>query len=730
MLRVASLLSVLLLVPAPARAEGGVAGTLRTKDGTALPQVVLAFHGLSGDRSVVTGPGGRFHVTGLRPGDYALVVSVPGVALSSEHVSVTDGEQRVDLVLEPAAISERVVVAATRGDAALSTLGIAASALDRSEIQARQAPSFLDLVRELPGVSAARTGGVGSQGSAFVRGGESRYARVLVDGVPVNQPGGAFDFGSALPLELERVEIVRGAASSLYGSDALGGVIQLVTRRADATGAPELRAEAEGGAFAWRRYAFGTSGRASRLDWNLGLERLMTDNRQPNNAFDESAGAASLGVALGDRTDARLVLRGEDSTLGTPGQTAFGRPDLDASFGRTDWTLGLDLRHARARVSHLLRVGLATSDQLSRDPLDSGSFTPRAGDRAGASSVSDFTNPLGFQNDTTRLSAGYQAEAQITHSQLLTAGLDLERETGALGSRADAALLSPSRTNVGAYLQDRVVVGMRVYLTLGGRIERNASFGTRAVPRAAVAVRVRGGEDATTLRASAGAGIKEPDFFQSFGASFFARGNPDLKPERSRSFDFGLEQRLLRGRLRAEATLFHQEYRDQIAFETIDFTTFQGSYVNLGHTRARGVELAAEAAPNDHLALSANYTFLDGEILVSANAFDPVYAEGRSLLRRPRHQGTLAANGRLGRVSFGATLLLVGRRADSDFLGLGLTENPAYARLDARVRGDLGHGLQAFLVAENLLDRQYQEALGYPALGRALHGGLRYTTRR
>src|SRR5262249_31276882 len=156
----------------------------------------------------------------------------------------------------------------------------------------------------------------------------------------------------------------------------------------------------------------------------------------------------------------------------------------------------------------------------------------------------------------------------------------------------------------------------------GGRVEHNASFGTRAVPRAAVAWRVRGGSDPTTLRMSAGAGIKEPSFFQSFGVSFYAQGNPDLKPERSHTFDAGVEQRLLSGRLRAEATFFHHEYLDQIAFHVVDFTTFQGTYVNLGKTRARGLELAAEAAPMGGLRLSAQYTLLDGEVLVSTDDSD------------------------------------------------------------------------------------------------------------
>ena len=243
-----------------------------------------------------------------------------------------------------------------------------------------------------------------------------------------------------------------------------------------------------------------------------------------------------------------------------------------------------------------------------------------------------------------------------------------------IGAR-DADLLRPERTNAGLYAQDRLVLGRNVFLTVGGRVEHNDNFGWKAVPRAAVAVRLGQGQ-ATTLKASAGAGIKEPDFFQSFGVSFYAQGNPDLKPERSLTFDGGIEQRFLGGRLRAEATYFHHDYKDQIAYTVTDFTTFEGTYFNLGKTRAQGLELAVEGAPVPGLSFTAAYTLTDGEVLVSSSDFDPVYAVGQSLLRRPKHQGSVSARVGRGRVSGAVTVLAVGRRADSDFVGLGLLIEP------------------------------------------------------
>jgi vitamin B12 transporter len=721
---------LLVLRAAAAAAEPGAAlsGIVRSPDGTPLPHLVLTLSGAGGGRTVLSGPEGRYRVESLTPGDYELAADAPGFRLSPEpRVTVGEGETRLDLALVPAPVREHVVVSATRGEATLSTLGVTATVLDADDIAAREPTTLMPLVQDVPGVSVARAGGVGLQASMFVRGGESRFARILLDGVPVNSPGGAYNFGPVLPLELERVEVVRGAASSLYGTDALAGVVHLVTRRAGPGERLGLHAEADAGGFDWGRVAGGVSGRRGAWDWNAGATYLTTDNEEPNSAFEETAGAASMGLQTGEATWLRLATRLATSTVGTPGQTAYGRPDLDAFSDRDDIAVGVELHHAGGGLTHELRAGYARTNQISRNPLDSGSYLPRSGALVAPFEFFDFTNPEGFLDDTRRLSAGYQVEAQAGARQLLTAGVDVEHESGRLGDLR-ATLLEPERTNVGAYLQDRLLLGDRVFVTLGGRVEHNDTYGTKAVPRAALAYRLRAGENATTLRASAGAGIKEPSFFESFGVDEFALGNPDLEPERSRTYDLGVEQRLFDSRLRVEATLYRHEYLDQIAFQTLSFVPFRGSYVNLGETRAQGLELAFEAAPTDRVRLTAAYAYLDGEVIVSSSEDpqDPIYRAGRPLLRRPKHQASLGGEAGAGPVVLGATLVIVGQRPDSDFSLLGLTENEGYTRLDARARLSLGHGLEAFVVADNLLDADYEEVLGYPALGRAVRAGLRF----
>jgi vitamin B12 transporter len=720
------ILAVLVAASPLARAQGTLSGSAQTVDGLALPQLVVTLDGASGQRKATTGPEGRYRVAGLASGEYRVRVEAPGLLLDGDGRVNVNGDTRLDLLLKPAPVKEQVVVSATRGEATASALGVSVTALDHERIEERQPSSFVDLLRDVPGASVARNGAVGAVASAFVRGGESSYARVMVDGVPLNEPGGYYNFASQFPLELGRVEVVRGAASSLYGTDALAGVVHLVTRGAAREEKLSGSAEAEAGEFSWLRGRGALTGRSGRLDWNAGLVHLQTDNEQPNSAFEQTAGALSLGVQLSNRTTARALFRGETSTAGTPGALAYGRPDQDASSEHDEVVAALVLRHTRERVSHELRGGLARTGQLSLNPLDSGSYTPRAGSLAAPFESSDFPNPAGYQNDTGRDTFGYQLDAQLGAAHLLSAGADLEHETGTIGDRR-APLLEPTRTNFGAYAQDRITIGARLFLTLGGRVEHNDSFGTRAVPRAALALRLGPASRTTTLRASAGAGIKEPSFLQSFGVSDFARGNPDLQAEKSRTYDIGVEQRGFRDRLRVEATWFHHDYRDQIAYKIVSFTPFHGTYENLGRTRGRGLELAADAAPSRHLSLGGQYTLLDGEILVSTSS-NPLYAVGEPLLRRPKHQGSFWATTHYGRLSAGANLILVGTRADSDFYGIGLEQNEGYTRLDARVRVRVGQRIEAFAVAENLFDAQYQEVLGYPALGRAVRGGIRLRT--
>ena len=440
-------------------------------------------------------------------------------------------------------------MSATRGEATLSSLGVSTDVLDRERIEDRAAPSLLPLLQEVAGRRHAREPGRrASRRSVFVRGGESRFARVMIDGVAVNQPGGAYDFGSALPFELERVEVVRGAASSLYGGDALAGVVSLETRRARAGERPSLRAEAEAGSFAWQRYLGATSGRAGGLDWNAGVQRLTTDNEAPNSRFEDTAAGLSAGARL---RSAHATCGSSRATRRAPPARPGPRPtaapiSTPPSTATTSWSRRCCAGAARPCSASSSAVGYALDRPALARPRRLGLLRARVGRRrSGSYPNCDFPNPAGFQNQTDRLVGLVPGGLR----RRVAAAADGRRRAGARDGRARQPLGGAAASR--AHELRRLPAGPRArrpraYLTLGGRVERNGSYGTHAVPRAALAVRLRDGADATTLRASAGMGVKEPSFFESYGESFFAQGNPDLDPERSTTFDLGVEQRLLR----------------------------------------------------------------------------------------------------------------------------------------------------------------------------------------
>jgi outer membrane receptor protein involved in Fe transport len=259
-----------------------VRGTLRTDQGAPLPLVVvIAEDQRTGHRlTTVTGSAGRYRFEDLEAGEYEFSAEIPGARLSPERHVVLNGNETtsLDWTLAPSPVSERVVVTATRSESATSTLGVSVSMIDRAWLEARRPATLTQALESVPGVSTSRSGGVGALSSLFLRGGESRFTRVMVDGVAVNEPGGYVNFATSLPLEIERVEVVRGAVSSLYGTDALAGAVQILTHRAGSDEKLAFRAEIEGGRSDTRRVSGGTTGRHGVFDWNAGLQRFSTEN--------------------------------------------------------------------------------------------------------------------------------------------------------------------------------------------------------------------------------------------------------------------------------------------------------------------------------------------------------------------------------------------------------------------------------------------------------------------
>ena len=699
-----------------------IRGSVRTLDGLAVSQAVVRLEGPAHTREVVTGSLGEFNID-LPDGSY--VASVRGFEVDASPIVVSGQALAIDISLRRARIREEVVVSATRSRTAVSSIGVSASVLDSEDLAQRQTLRLTDMLAELPGMAVATTGGVGAQSSLFMRGGESRFARVLIDGVPINEPGGFFNFGTLLTPDIERVEVVRGSFGTLYGSDALAGVVALETLTP--VEGRRIRGEVGGGDLGSKSVSASASEKRGTLSGSVSLGRSETDNEGPNADFASNLVAARVERRSATGGSILGSFRLNTSEGGTPGATVFGRPDREARYERDLMIATIASQFRTGDWSHSTRLGFKRDDQLSRDPLDSGSFRPAYGDRRAAFDSSDFPDPAGYRNATDRLFGTYELRTQVgAHS--ITAGGDIERETGRLGS-VGTTPLSPRRVSYGAFAQDQVALGTSAFATLSLRAERNGSTGTTLVPHGSVAwIASRDADFDLTLRASGGAGIKAPSFFESYGTSSFALGNPDLEPERARTYDGGFDLRF-RESFRLQATYFRHQYLDQIAYRIVSFSPFIGTYENLGETRARGVEFSSEWRPTASFRLVSNYTFQDSEIVASTST-DPLLGVSKELLRRPRHQGSVTAEATFARGTFAATLLRAGRRADSDFLGIGLEENAGFTRVDLRAAFRLSAQVLLLAALENAGNTDYQEVLGFAGLPRRLRVSVAFDRAR
>lgn len=674
---------------------------------------------------------GRFRFDGLAAGRYTLVTELVGFETSTESVAAGG---TVTVVLAVAPVKEEVVVTATRTDVPSGQIGASTRVVSDDELQSRLLVPVSDALRATVGTTVARSGGVGTTTSLFVRGGESDYTKIFLDGIPLNEPGGFFDFTNLLAENLESVEIVRGPQSALFGSDAVAGVVQLFTRRGRAeTRRPRFVVGLEGGNLATWRGRVGLSGATGRFDYSLAGARFSTDNRSPNNAFHNTTLSANLGLRLNDRTSLRLVGRGELGRVGTPGQTAFARPDRDAFLRRRDAEAGVTLWNQTASSwEQRLSYSFTQSRQVSRDLIEDPPFTPSFQGRTAPFPFFDFTSD--FLNLTRRHHLSYQSDwrtgsvGRAAGQHQITFAFEWDGERGFLGDRLfPGAEVHARRDNFG-WVGQWQGIWSRLYLTLGGRVEDNDSFGTAVVPRASLAYYPRrsGGRlGATKLKFNFGLGIKEPSLIESFSPSPFFLGNPDLAPERTRSFDVGVEQRFWHDRGKLEVNWFDNRFRDLIGFEITDFVTFAGTFFNLGKTKAKGAEVVLELAPRRGLHGRASYTFLNSQVTRSGTVFDPVFEVGRPLLRRPRHSGALELYWDWRRLTLASTTLFVGQRADSDFALLGLTSNPGYTRWDLAATYRSAHRIAYFGAVENLLNQDYMEVLGFPALKLTVRAGAR-----
>ena len=639
------------------------------------------------------------------------------------------GQDEVAPPDDSAVVLEGIVVTATPVPVAVGTLGNHVSILRGEELRADGLFDVTDALRAATGVTIVRSGSFGALSSVFLRGGESDYVQVLLDGVPLNQPGGAIDLSGLTTEGIERIEIVRGPASGLYGSDAMAGVIQIISRsgRSGFTGSGTVR----GGSFGSLDGVLEVLGGNDSGSFGVSFGRYETDGvLEFNNDHRNAVLSGRAELRIDDVSTARVTARLQDRVYRFPTDASGAVVDVNQSSFAEEASLGIQIDR---RVGE--RLGLRALVTLH--DLDSG--TDDAPDEP-----EDNMGSYGFQSlDVMRRVTGdLRANWSLSDVTAFTLGAELEQQSMRSFSESlsefgpSTGRAENSRENIAGYAHALTSFG-RLALNGGIRVEDNEQFGNFVSFQGGSALALRPG---ARIRIAGGRGIKEPTFPEAF-ASGFARGNPNLDPERSTSWEVGFEQQIL-GAVRIGATWFDQAFEDLIQFTFSPLDPADPNYFNVAAADSRGLELELDV-PLRMVDLSAGWTWLDTEVVDSGFDQGPsaTFVEGKSLIRRPQNQATFGARGVIsGRLRWSAELRWVDDRSDRDFSSFPAervtleSHTVVNLGLDATVieSEDGRPGLDLIIRAENVGNTEYQEAFGFDAPGRGVYvgGRIRWEDRR
>lgn len=621
--------------------------------------------------------------------DELAVPSVPGDAQPAET-------QRTD----------PVVITATKSETPARELGASVSVVTEEDFRTYHFPTVDEALRPLPGVQIRRSGTLGKTSTIGIRGANPNQVQVLVDGVRVKSPTlGQAELSDLAPELIERIEIIRGPQSALYGADAIGGVVNVITRRGKGPFTASLSQEA--GFYDTLISRGSLSGSVGPLDYAAGALHEESNGHFQNDGMDQNAFNAQVGLSLPGESRIGAIVRWNKTDSGLPVKfVCCGplpiQPFIDHNAEQQSETLivSLDGRtrpvpwwESRARVSRY-------ENSLGfQDPVDIGYA---------------FDLPCDSQINVERREAEWVNAFHVGRVSTSTVGLEYRHEEGSNRSVCfGAESRFRARSHVyAAFFEQQVRILERLFLSGGVRIEDHSVFGTVITERGGFSWLV--GPWGTRLHGSAGTGFRAPTLNDLFFPGF---SNVSLQPERSLSWDVGVEQRFWQDRVRAGATFFHTKFQDLIRFLPISTPPFV-EVVNVARARAEGVEMTLEVDLLRSLTASVNYTYTDTEDL----------AADRPLPREPRHRWNVGLVWEpIRALTLWAQVHTWSRQFESEAAGY----NSGHTRVDLGgtwrlwERAGWRPALEATLRVQNLLDEAYSEVRGFPALGRMVLAGLR-----
>jgi vitamin B12 transporter len=604
---------------------------------------------------------------------------------------------------------EPVIVTGTRIETPAEQVGASVTIIEGDEIESRHYPTVDDALRNVPGVEIRRSGSFGKTTSISIRGANPNQVQVLVDGVRFQSPTlGAADLADLSPDMIERIEIIRGPQSTIYGADAIGGVVHIITKRG--SGPPTAWASQEVGNYETLRTRAGLSGSWQWFDYAVGFYHLESNGQFINDGMNQDAASARFGVTLPGNTRVGLAVRYNKADTGLPiefvGNPNPIGPTIDPNTRQESetYTATLDL-HTRPVPwwEGELRASRFENNQAFIDPPDPFPCPP-----ATFGPPCDFPGRFRVHRNEVEGLSHFHVGTWSTS----TVGVEWRQEEATVQG---TSAFSPRTETVSGLFEQKLRFFDRLFMSAGVRVEDNSAFGTSTTERGSLAYLVKAW--GTRLHGGAGSGFRAPTFNDLFFPGF---SNPAILPEKSFSWDVGVDQSLWKNRVKLGLTFFHNKFTNQIfcclPLPGPPFATT----ANIGRSRSAGIEFVSEVVLLDNLVASVNYTYTDTENLLT----------DRPLPREPRHRWNVALTWEpIPRLSLFTEVHVVTRQFET----LGDVYNSGHTRVDVggnwRLLERVGvlKALDLTARIQNLLDEGYAEVRGFPSLGIQALMGLRAT---
>jgi len=584
--------------------------------------------------------------------------------------------------------SEETVITPTRTKQPLKNIGSSVSVITRKDIENSKAPLLLDVLRQVPGLEVTRTQGIGGTTSLFIRGASAAQTLVFVDGVQMNSPtSGAFNFANLTTDNIERVEILRGPQSTLYGSEAIGGVVNIITKKG--AGDNKVILGTEYGMHETYRETINVSGGKEKFDYSVGASYLKThgisaaSSGSEEDGYENFTGSSRLGWNfMGDgRVD--TTMRGTHSD--------FEYDAFEFGIGPVD---DPDRRQTTDEVLFSTKVSKTFFDIWTPSFLVSVNDSELKG--------FDPTDESGeFRIPTRVWRAEHQSDFSLFDVDTITLGYEYE----ALEGENEGTFDKQTYWNNAVFLQNQVELFESLNWTVGLRHDDYSTFGSHLTYRTTASYRIE--EIGTRFHGSWGKGFRSPSLNELF---FPFYGNPNLSPEESKGWDFGVEKEILKDKLTMDVTYFENDFTNLITAAVQP----DGSYLaeNVARAESQGVETSLTYKPFTKLSLTGTYTYTDTKDR----------EKEQQLPRRPRNRTTLGINTQpLEKLNVNLTGVMVRDRINSDG-----KEMDNYWSVDQVTRYDITRSMTAYVRFENLFDYDYEEVTGFGSLGFTAYGGLEF----